>query len=121
MPSVKKKRMVGDSNCRGRHSAYLICLKRVLRDELVDLCRRRAPKTVKAFTEAFCSKEDPVDILIAFECFPQFSISNKSAICAQSEQMINTLLLMENKFSIDEFSVGPSDRVTFLLISGESQ
>jgi hypothetical protein len=77
-------------------------------EELADLSKRRAPKTVKTFMEAFRSKEDPITVLVALSCFQDFSIQNQSAIRAQSRELIDLLIQLENSFNIADFVVGES-------------
>jgi len=86
-------------------------------DELEDLCKRKKPKTLKAFISGFRAKEDPLEVIVAFECFGEFAINNQSAIRAQSSELISTLLRMENKFDITNFSWKVYNCVVHTLIS----
>lgn len=75
-------------------------------DELADLCKRRSPKTVKGFMEAFNSKEDPVILLVALSCFQDFALRNQSAIRAQSKELVDLFMRLDNNFNIADFVVG---------------
>ncbi|KAI6183176.1 hypothetical protein M3Y97_00460500 [Aphelenchoides bicaudatus] len=90
-------------------------------DELEEACQLRTPRTVKAFMEAFRNKEDPIEVLVAFECFGQFAPLNRSAVRAQSQGLLSTLLRMENHFNIAKFSSKTNSCIVHVLESDLSE
>lgn len=86
-------------------------------DELADLCARRLPQTIKQFMEMFRSKEDPIDLLVAFECFDKFALQNQSAIRAQSQQLVDLLIQLENKFNVADFIASFKIKIQNLIAS----
>ncbi|CAD5207683.1 unnamed protein product [Bursaphelenchus okinawaensis] len=73
-------------------------------DELVLLVQKDGPRSLKDFLNFWTEKEKMEKTFMALKTFPKFAYCNRSAIKAQSSQLIKTLYIIGNVHNIRNFN-----------------